>query len=311
MVSSLSPLAQTPLPIATGVVKDVGLATFMVDVIEASKQNVILVYFWVLTAAPCKQLSALLEKVVAPYKGAVQLARVDVETNPEIAQQMGLQSVPAIFAFFQGRPVDGVQGMLPEPQIKSWVERVLKATGAPLSDETAGLETALQQAADFLAANDVATAQSIYTDILDMDPANAVAYAGVLRCLLALKEIDRAKQMLAKAPPAIAKDKALDSVRTALELAEQSGKAGTIDELKTKADQNLTDYQARFDLAMAYYAAGEREQAVDQLLDIVRRNRSWNEDAARKQLVKFFEAFGIMDPLTVASRKRLSSIMYS
>lgn len=311
MVSSLSQLVQAPLPAVSGFVKDVGLATFMIDVIEASKENVVLVYFWVPTAAPCKQLSTSLEKVTASYKGAVHLARVDVETNPEIAQQMGLQTVPAVFAFFQGRPVDGIQGLLPEPQIKSWVERIIKLTGAPLSEETAGLETALQQAADFLAANDIVMAQSIYTDILDMDPINAVAYAGVIRCLLSLKNVEQAKQMLMDVPPAIAKDKVLDSVRTALELAEQSGNAGAIDELKIKADENSTDYQARFDLAMACYAAGRNEEAVEHLLEIVRRNRSWNEDAARKQLVKFFEAFGFMDPLTVASRKRLSSIMYS
>ncbi|MFY9287280.1 MAG: thioredoxin [Alphaproteobacteria bacterium] len=305
-LTNIAPLA----PAADDPIKDVGLATFMMDVIEASKSNIVIVDFWAPWCGPCKQLGPALEKVVRSYKGAVRMAKVDIDQNQEIAQQMGIQSIPAVFAFFQGRPVDGFQGALPEAQIKSWVERLLKATGAAANPE-GGLDTALKQAAEFLAANDVVTAQSIYTDILDMEPSNAVAYAGLLRCFMALGEVDRAKQMLESAPADIQKDKALDPIRTALELAEQSAQTGPVSDLQGKVEKDPADLQARYDLALAYYAADQKEKAVDELLDIVKRNRTWNEEAARKQLVKFFEAFGVMDPLTVSARKRLSSILFS
>ena len=223
---------------------------------------------------------------------------------------MRIQSIPAVFAFFRGQPVDGFMGAVPEAQIKTWLDRLIKATGAQ-GEESGGLEIALAQAAEYLAEGDVPTAQSIYADILDQETSNAVAYAGLLRCLIALGDTDRAKQMLDQAPPDIAKDKALDPVRAALELAEQSGKTGPKKELEEKLAQNPADHQVRFDLAMAHYAAGQKEQAVDQLLEIVRRDRAWNDGAARKQLVKFFEAFGNADPITISARKRLSSILFS
>jgi len=313
-MSTLSPLARAPdAPAAADPVKDVNLANFMADVIEASRDRLVVVDFWAPWCGPCKQLGPVLEKVVRSYKGAVLMAKVDIDQNPEIAQQMRVQSIPAVFAFFRGQPVDAFMGAQPEAQIKSWLERLLKATagaGAAMPDN-AGLDTALKQAEDFLAKGDTAAAQSIYTDILDMDPSNAPAYAGLLRCLVALGDVERAKQMLEKAPAEIAKDKALDSVRTAIELAGQAAQSGSAAELEAKLNQNPADHQARFDLALAHYAAGQKEQAVDQLLEIVRRNRSWNEDGARKQLVKLFEAFGPADPLTISARKRLSSILFS
>ncbi len=313
MTPSLSPLALNPAPTAAqpDPVKDVGLATFMADVIEASKQAIIVVDFWAPWCGPCKQLGPALEKVVRSYKGAVRLAKIDIDQNPEIAQQMGVQSIPAVFAFYQTRPIDGFAGALPESQIKSWIEKLIKMTGVPVSPDAGGLDAALQQAAECLLAKDVPTAQAIYTDILDMEPANAAAYAGLLRCLMAMGDTAGARAMLDTAPADIAKHKDLIPVRTALELAEQSGKTGSVAELQAKVEKDAADHQSRFDLAMAHYAAGSREEAVDQLLEIVRRNRGWNEDAARKQLVKFFEAFGPMDPLTVSSRKRLSSILFA
>lgn len=310
MPLSLSSQAMPPAPQAATFIKDVGLDTFMVDVIEASKQNIIVVDFWSPRSTLCKQLMSVLEKLVQSYKGVIHLAKVDIDQNPEIAQQMGVQSVPAVFAFFGARPVDGFAGVQTEAQVKSWLERIIKLTGVSANPE-GGLDTALKQAAEFMAANDVATAQSIYADILDMEPTNAVAYAGFLRCLLVTGLMAEAKEMLANAPPEMAKDKALDPIRIAIELADQAGQSGSVAELKTKLDQNPADHQIRYDLAMAHYAAGEKEAAVDELLEIVRRSRSWNEDAARKQLVKFFEAFGPMDPLTLSSRKRLSSILFS
>jgi putative thioredoxin len=308
MSLSLSP--QAPVPGTADPIKDVELATFMVDVIEASKEHVVVVDFWAPWCGPCKQLTPILEKLVRAYKGAVHLAKIDIDQNPDIAQQMGVQSIPAVFAFFGGRPVDGFMGVQSEAQVKSWLERVIKTTGVK-ADQGNGLEMALKQAADFLAAKDISTAQSIYTDILDMEPTNAVAYAGFLRCLIAVNDMDAAKEMLANAPPEMAKDKAFEPIRTAMELADQAGKSGSLADLQSKVDQNPTDHQARFDLAMAHYAAEQKEQAVDHLLEIIRRDRKWNEDGARKQLVKFFDAFGPTDPLTLSARKRLSSILFA
>lgn len=313
MLSSLV-TSSSDVPASTGPdpVKDVGLATFVADVLEASKKHIVIVDFWAPWCGPCKQLGPVLEKLVRSYKGAVHLAKIDIDQNQEIAQQMGVQSIPAVFAFFQGRPVDGFAGALPESQIKSWIDRLIKATGVVADDgHEIGFGTALKQAADFLGAGDIATAQSIYTDILEEEPTNAGAYAGLARCFVAAGDLDSAKEIMANASPEMAKDKAFDSVRTALELAEQAGQGGPVSELLAKVEQNPNDHQARFDLAMAHYAAGQKEEAVDQLLEIIRRQRTWNDDAARKQLVKFFEAFGMMDPLTVSARKRLSSILFS
>jgi putative thioredoxin len=307
-----SPLSLSPqMPPATvDPVKDVELAAFMADVIEASKTQAVIVDFWATWCGPCKQLTPILEELVRAAKGAVRLAKIDIDRNPEIAQQMGVQSVPAVFAFFQGRPVDGFMGALPEAQVKAWIDKLIKATGGAAGAAEDGIKPALKQAAEFLAENDAIKAQSIYADILDVEPANAEAYGGMLRALVALGDVARAKHMLDSAPPEIAKDKALDAARAAIELAAQAGQGGSVDELQNKLAQNPADHQTRFDLAMAYYAAGNKEQAVDELLEIVRRNRGWNEEAARKQLVKLFEAFGPADPLTISARKRLSSILF-
>jgi putative thioredoxin len=316
---TLSPLARPPdTPgAATGTddpVKDVSLANFMAEVIEASNERPIVVDFWAPWCGPCKQLGPILEKAVRAHKGAVRLAKIDIDKNQQIAQQMGVQSIPAVFAFFRGQPVDGFMGVQPEAQIKAWLDRLVKATGNVAGAGAAdapSVDAALKEAAEFLAAGDTPTAQGIYSSILDLEPSNATAYAGLLRCLIAIGDTDRAKQMLDNAPPDIAKDKSLDSVRTAIELAGQAAQSGSATELEAKLAQNPADHQARFDLALAHYAAGQKEQAVDQLLEIVRRARSWNEDTARKQLVKLFEAFGPTDPLTISARKRLSSILFS
>ena len=310
MAQPLSQLAAAPAPGPADPVKDVGLSTFMADVIEASKQQLVLVDFWATWCGPCKQLTPALEKVVRSYNGAIRLAKIDIDQNPEIAQQMGVQSVPAVFAFYQARPVDGFMGAQTEAQIKSWIERIIKATGAK-APAVANFDEALRQAAELLGAGNIEAAQAAYMDILGEDPVNAPAYAGLLRCIIASGDTAQAKTMLAEADPELTKDKIFDAIRTALELAEQSGNSGSVSELQKKLEQNEGDHQTRFDLAMAHFAAGQKEQAVDRLLEIVRRNRSWNEDAARKQLVKFFEAFNPLDPLTVASRKRLSSILFS
>jgi putative thioredoxin len=308
MFSTSSPAIPTVAP--DHAVKDVTMATFVADVIEASKTSLVLVDFWATWCGPCKQLTPVLEKLARESKGAVKLAKIDIDKNQPIAQQMGVQSVPSVFAFYQGRPVDAFTGALPETQIKTWIADLLKQTGAA-ADDKPGLELAYEQAAEHLATKDIAIARAIYVDILDMEPVNAVAHAGLVRCLIEEGKSAEARQMLDKIPADIAKDKVFAPVRAALELAEQASQAGTAAELEAKLVQNPADHQARFDLALAHYAAGQREEAVDQLLEIVRRARSWNEDAARKQLVKFFEALGVMDPLTISARKRLSSLLFS
>jgi putative thioredoxin len=309
-MSFLSALTRSAeAPAESPAVPDVDLNNFIPEVIEPSRERIVVVHFWTPRSPQSKQSGAVMESAVRALKGAVKLAKVDIDKSPEIAQQLRIQSVPAVFAFFQDQPVDGFMGAMPEAQIKAWLERLMKAVGSAAPG--GGLTTALAQAADFLAQGDAPTAQSIYTDVLDIEPANAEAYAGLLRCLMALGDNARAKEMLEKAPAEIAKDKALDPLRTALELAEQAGKSGPVAELDAKLAQNPADHQTRFDLALAHFAAGRREQAVDELLELVRRDRAWNDNAARKQLVKLFEAFGNADPLTIAARKRLSSILFS
>jgi putative thioredoxin len=315
---SLSPLSHPSdlLPVAAkdSFVKDVTLQTFVADVIEGSKVRPVIVDFWAPWCGPCKQLGPILEKLVRAAKGALLLVKIDIDRDPEISQQMGVQSIPAVFAFFQGRPVDGFMGALPESEIQTWIDRLLKLSGGvipPEADDVVNLNLALDQAAEFLAAQDFATAEAIYRDVLDQDAANPGAYIGLIRCRVLAGDLKDARQFLDNAPAAIAKDKALDAVRTVVELAEQAAQGGSVNDLEAKVQANPADHQARFDLAMAHYAVGQREQAVDALLEIVRRDRKWNEDAARKQLVKLFEAFGAMDPLTIAARRRLSSIMFS
>jgi putative thioredoxin len=289
-------------------IKDSSDRTFMVDVIEASQSVPVIVDFWAPWCGPCKQLGPALEKAVLAAKGAVRLVKIDTDQHPMIAQQLRVQSIPAVFAFFQGRPVDGFMGAVPESQVKAFVEKLSKLGG---SSEAQMIEEVLAQAKQALDEGDLQTAAEIYSELLHADPASAPAYFGMVRCLIAAKDLERAKEMLAQVPEAIAKDKEMALVRSALEVAEQAEKAGPITELADKVARDPNDHQARLDLAMALFAAGKRQEAVDALLDSVRLDREWNEQAARKQLVKFFEAFGLADPLTVQTRRRLSSILFS
>ncbi|MFC5354782.1 tetratricopeptide repeat protein [Azospirillum himalayense] len=300
-------------PAAAGdLIKDSSDRAFMADVIEASQSVPVIVDFWAPWCGPCKQLGPILEKTVLAAKGKVRLVKIDTDKDPMIASQLRVQSIPAVYAFFQGRPVDGFMGALPESQVKAFVEKLLKLAGAAGGGEGDILEEALAQAKEALEAGDTQTASEIYGEILQADPENlnAVAYAGLVRCLIVNDELARAKQMLDKVPEQIAKDKEIAAVRSALEVAEQAANAGPIPELMEKVAHNQDDHEARFDLALALFAAGKREAAVDELLELVRRDRAWNDEAARKQLVKFFEAFGPTDPLTVQSRRRLSSILF-
>ncbi|MEO8557985.1 MAG: thioredoxin [Rhodospirillales bacterium] len=287
---------------------DSSTASFTTDVIDASREKPVIVDFWAPWCGPCKQLGPALEKVVTAAKGAVKLVKINIDENQPLAQQLRIQSIPAVYAFFQGRPVDGFMGAIPESQVKQFVDRLVQTSGG---DASGGLNETLDHAKEALVAGDAALAEQIYTEVLQAEPGNADAIAGMARIRLLAKDIAGAKQVLDGAPKEAEKHAEIVAVRTAIDLAEQAEAAGPVNELKAKVEANPKDHQSRLDLAMALYAGGQREEAVDELLELVRRDRKWNEDAGRKQLVKFFEALGPMDPLTIDARKRLSSILFS
>ncbi len=294
---------------ADAVIKDGSTATFMADVIDASAEAAIVVDFWAPWCGPCKQLGPVLEKAVKDAKGAVRLVKINVDENPELAQQMRIQSIPAVYAFKDGRPVDGFVGALPDTQVKQFVQRLAALAGggapSPIAD-------ALALAKEANAAGDVARAVNIWTQVLQHEPTNLEAIVGLARAALAKKDLARAKALIKGVPADQAGHADVAAVKTALELAEAGQKvAGEIGTYEARLAADPKDHQARLDLAVALFAAGDREKAIDHLFEIIRRDRAWNEDAARKQLLKFFEAIGLADPLTVAARRRLSSILFS
>lgn len=291
-------------------IKDGSAATFMADVINASQQVPVIVDFWATWCGPCKQLGPALEKAVKDARGAVRLVKIDVDRNQELAAQMRIQSIPAVYAFFHGRPVDGFVGAVPESQIKSFVSRLVQMAGGTLGPSP--VEQALEQADAALAEGDTGTAGAIYAQVLQHEPQNAAAIAGLARTYVASRDFAKAREILSRAPAEAANNAAIAAARSALELAEQAAAAeGKLPELRARLERDANDHEARFELANALYAAGEREAAIDELLEIVRRNRAWNDEAARKQLLKLFEAMGPTDPLTMSARRRLSSILFS
>ena len=290
---------------ADGLVKDTTTQTFRKDVIEESRRQPVLVDFWAPWCGPCKQLTPVLEKAVRSAKGAVRLVKMNIDEHPAIAGQIGIQSIPAVIAFVNGQPADGFMGALPESQVTAFLERLTR-------QEIRNEEKELLQAADAaLLAGDPAEAAQLYTEILAGDQTNAHALAGLARSYLETGSIEQAKHTLAQVPEAQRNETAVAAARAALEIAEQAAHLGPIAELEQKVAANPLDHQARFDLAIALNSNNRRHEALDHLLEIVRRDRKWNDDGARKQLVQFFEAWGPTDEHTVAGRRRLSSILFA
>ncbi|GAA0586818.1 thioredoxin [Caenispirillum bisanense] len=286
-------------------VKDTTAATFMADVIEQSQTVPVIVDFWAPWCGPCKTLGPALEKLVRQSGGRVKMVKINVDEDQQLAAQFRIQSIPTVYAFKDGRPVDGFQGALPESQLKQFIER-LAGGGANVIDD------ALAQAKELLEAGQADEAAALYEQILGEDPANPLALAGIMRCYMAMGEADAAREVLGQLPADILAHAEVQSVKTALDLAAEAGKyADEISELEARVAAAPADLDARFELANACYAANKRQEAVDHLLDIFKRDRTWNDDMARKQLVKFFEAFGPADPATIHGRKKLSLLMFS
>ena len=294
----------TPAP-ADGLIKDTTTQAFVKDVIEESRRQPVLVDFWAEWCGPCKQLTPVLEKAVKAAKGKVKLVKMDIDKHPAIPGQMGIQSIPAVIAFVNGQPADGFLGALPDGQVTAFIERITK-------DKLGGDAQDLLKAADAaLAAGNAAEAVELYAEVLQEEPGSVPALAGLARAYVETGAIEQAKQTLALVPEAKRNDAAVAAARSALEVAEQAKSVGPVGELEQKVAANPLDHQARFELAVALNAAGKREEAADHLLSIVKRDRKWNEDGARKQLVQFFEAWGPTDEATVGGRRKLSSILFA
>ncbi len=287
-----------------GLIKEATDASFMADVVEASRHQPVLVDFWAPWCGPCRQLTPLLEKVVTAAKGAVKLVKVNVDENPGYAGQLRVQSIPAVFAFKDGQPVDGFMGALPESQLKAFIDRLVGDAGGPSAD----VEALLAQAAESVALGDVGGAAQAYAQILSLEPENLKAIAGLARCYLVNGDAERATEVLDMAP-AGANDPDLTAVRAALALAAKGGAETAALERRLQADPS--DHQARFELAQARAAQGDFAAASDQLLQIIEKDRTWNGDAARKELLTVFEAAGLSSDIAKAGRRRLSAILFS
>ncbi|SFD85306.1 thioredoxin [Sulfitobacter brevis] len=290
-------------------ISDSDEASFMTDVVEASQHTPIIVDFWAPWCGPCKTLGPQLEKAVIAAKGAVKMVKVNVDEAQMIAGQLQIQSIPTVYAFHKGQPIDGFQGAQPESEIKAFVDRVVKAAGGEAPGDQ--LAEAVEAAEDMLTEGSAADAAQTFAAILGEDPNHAGAYGGMVRAHIAMGELDQAEALLNGAPIEISKSPELEAAHAQLLLARQAADAGPVTELATAVEANPDDLQARFDLAQALYATGDAEGAVDHLLDIFRRDREWNDGAAKVQLFTIFEAMKANDPIALNGRRKLSSMIFA
>ena len=287
-------------------IKDGSSATFAVDVAQASMDVPIIVDFWAPWCEPCKTLGPSLEKVVQAAGGKVRLVKINIDENQDLAGQLQIQSIPTVYAFKGGQPVDGFTGALPESQIKEFVERLAGPIGPSAADEM------LELAKEALDNEDYPTASNLYAQVMQSAPGEPTAIAGIVRCYVGMNEPQQAREILDSIDEKTAKHPEIAGALAALTLQEQAGPAGVdTSELEAKLAANPKDHQARYDLAMALIGGGRQEEAIDQLVEIIKQDRQWNEEAARTQLLQIFEALGPMDPLAVAGRRKLSTVLFS
>ncbi len=299
-------LGQTPeAPAAGDLIKDTTEATFMADVVEASKEVPVIVDFWATWCGPCKTLGPQLEAAVTEAKGKVRLVKIDVDKNQGIAQQMRIQSIPTVYAFWQGQPVDGFQGAVPQSEIKAFIDRLSGLAG------DGGLAEALAAAEEMLTQGAATDAAETFAAILAEEPENAAAMGGLARAHLALGNDDQAEALINNAPAKIAHAPEIEAVRAQLALRKQAASAGPVAELRAAVEADPKNHQARYDLAQALHAQGDIEGAVDELLELFRRDRNWNDEAAKKQLFTIFDALKPEDPIALDGRRRLSSLIFA
>ncbi|MEW9919922.1 thioredoxin [Marimonas sp. MJW-29] len=290
-------------------IKDSSEATFMADVVEASQTTPIIVDFWAPWCGPCKTLGPMLEDAVRAAKGAVKMVKVNVDEAQMIAGQLQIQSIPTVYAFFKGQPIDGFQGALPQSEIKNFVDRVIKAAGGESPSD--GLAEAVAAAEEMLAEGAVTDAAQTFAAVLGEDPKHAAAYGGMVRAHIAMGDLDQAEAFLNGAPIEISKSPELEAAHAQIELARQAENAGPVAELTEAVEKNPDDLQARFDLAKALYAKGDAAAAVDHLLEVFKRDREWNDAAAKTQLFTIFDALKPNDPVVLNGRRKLSSMIFA
>ena len=290
---------------AGGDVVDVTTAEFMTEVIEESKKRPVLVDFWAPWCGPCKQLTPTLEKAIAKAGGKVRLAKMNIDENPEVAGQMGVQSIPAVFAFVDGRPADGFMGAQSEAQVQTFIDKLIGPQGPSQAEEMiAAGEAALSE-------GDPQGAAGLFAQVLQVEPENMAAMAGMLKVYVTAGELETARNALSSLTDEMKADPGIQAAQAALDLAEKAASLGNPAELQARLDADPDDHQARFDLALVHNAMNNRQAACDALVEIVQRDRSWNDDGARKELLRLFEAWGPSDPASIAGRKKLSRVLFS